>query len=152
MNEIFSEIKNARKKKLIFGYKELYRLIKPINKSELNDIEDKNSFNFPSEIMATLIELGSCTIGDELNLHSPSEIYPLDEDNGNMKGFVIFASDTLGNYFAFKPNGDGVYFLCHDPLGSCLVASSFKEFLKKFIEADYKLEDFSEKLDSISLK
>ncbi len=95
------------------------------------------------------MELGKARI-DEFYVHGPDMIYPFDSDNGKIEGFVTFASDVLGNYFAFNPNSENtnqIYYCSHDPLGFSTVAASRDELLKLFIESSFDIVSVTKTLD-----
>ena len=142
MNSLFNKIMDAKRKRLFFGYKSLYRNILEIREKDLDSIEEKYHFSFPEDVKTALIAMGSCTVADELNLHQPREIYPLGESDSYIDGFFVFASDTDGNYFLFNPENDSeeIYFYCHDPLGVCVIGSSFVELLEKFVENKFSFD------------
>ena len=77
-------------------------------------------------------------------------IYPFDEQNGKIEGFITFASDDLGNYFAFSPRSEdynAIYYCCHDPLGYCKVAKDAEDFLSIFVFSGLKINDYVHNLE-----
>lgn len=152
MKELVEKLKNAKKKRMLFGERKLYRRISDIAQSDLLLIELKYNLLIPDSIKFCLVELGSCCIAEQLNFHSPFEIYPLD-NNGSVEGYVVFASDTSGNYFAFNPASDNetIYFLCHDPLGYAAIADSIGQFLEIFINNDFKFDGLFDNFDFIDI-
>lgn len=152
MDKIFNSIKSAKKKRLLFGSKSLYSIKDPISESDLKTLETKYNFKFPVSILRTLIALGSCEIED-LRLHGPDWIYPFDELNGRIEGFITFASDINGDYFSFNPDDQNglIYFCCHDPAGYCVVANSIEELLVKLIDNNFDIVEITANLELLEL-
>ena len=110
----------------------------------LKQVENEIGVSLPEQIFKFLLELGQGYVND-LYIHGPDMIYPFDEQNGKIEGFVTFASDDLGNYYAFSPkstNINTIYYCCHDPLGYCVVAKDAEEFLRIFIKSGFKIADY----------
>ena len=137
MNESIQAIKSAKKKKFLFGEKNLYEPGEKLIESDLSSIEKEHDFVFPELIREFLLDLGCGTVND-LYIHHVNMIYPFDSNNGKIQGYVTFASDTSGNYFAFNPHGSDqevIYYCSHDPSGYGICANNMNKFLKDFISA-----------------
>ena len=148
MNDYISKIKSAKKKKFLWGEKDLYKQGTSLNSEDLNKLEAEYKFSFPQDIREFLLCLGSGTVSD-FYIPYVTEIYPFDSDNGNIKGFITFASDVLGNYFAFNPNSTNneiIYYCCHDPLGFGECAKDITQLLKSFVDANFDIEQVTNKV------
>ncbi|GAB1270010.1 hypothetical protein NBRC116493_32630 [Aurantivibrio infirmus] len=148
MNEQISQIKTATRKKFLFGEKPVYSQGKKNSPELLSKVEEKYRFTFPPEIKEFLLELGSGSTEDFYINHA-EQIYPFDEDNGPIEGFVAIATDTLGNYFVFNPkseNDSEIFYCCHDPLGYGKVAPDIGSFLKSFVGNGFKNLDITNEL------
>jgi hypothetical protein len=146
---MYEEIKSAERKRLLFGHKKIYKKTYDYSEEDLKSIEENYGFKFPKEVLLALLNLGACEI-DEFRLHDPSWIYPFDSGNGKIEGFITFASDINGDYFAFDPSSDSIeqiYFCCHDPVGYCVVSEDFSKFLEAFVKSGFNALSLTENLD-----
>jgi len=150
MKELISQVKSATKKRFLFGEKAVYELGTPNTLAGLSSIERKYDIRFPGDIEEFLLLLG-CGSAGELYINHFEQIYPFDSNNGPIAGFVNFASDIHGNYFAFDPKSDNpsnIYYCCHDPAGYGLVSENIKELLWSIISNNFSTEYI---LDDIKL-
>ncbi len=141
MKDLIAKIKSTKKKKLFFWEESIFSFGERITAEELSALETDLKLSFPDKITTLLLELGQGYVND-LYIHGIKSIYPFDEENGKLEGFVTFASDDMGNYYAFSPKSDDnneIYYCCHDPLGYCIVAKNAEEFLKIFVESNFKI-------------
>jgi len=139
MKNLYKTIKNAKKKRFLFGTKAIFKSGCSISSESIKLIEVKLGLSFPDLVKEFLLELGAGQTED-LYIHGESQIYAFDQDNGPIAGFVTFASDSLGSFFAFNPestNRGEIFYCCHDPLGYAEVAKDANEFLGKIIDSDY---------------
>lgn len=70
---------------------------------------------------------------------SPGDLYRFGEDHWEMEGFIAFAQDAQGDFFAFKPlrGGDDehpIYKCTLDPLGYAKVCDLFDQWLELHLE------------------
>lgn len=148
MRKILNRIKNAEKKGL-FRTKKLFSYGNRISESELSEIENGIGSKIPADIKLALLELGEGFIND-LSFHGKQGIYPFDNECGCVEGFVTFASDDMGNYYAYSPQSDDqskIYYICHDPEGYCVIANDIVEFLSDFVARDYNITKFAAELE-----
>lgn len=143
MEHLISKIKSAKRKKFFFLEEPIFSYGQRMDSKTLENLEKKFDFTFPSKIRTLLLELGQGYAND-LYIHGSDMIYPFDEQNGKIEGFITFASDDLGNYYAFSPKSEDVntiYYCCHDPLGYCKVAKDAEDFLSIFVSSDFKINN-----------
>lgn len=117
----------------------------------IGKLEAKLNVSFPLKVKDFLLKLGAGQTED-LYIHGNEHIHAFDEENGPIAGFVTFASDTMGNYYAFNPessNKEEIYYCCHDPLGYAKIASDAYEFLRKIIENKYDNIELAANLELI---
>ena len=136
---LFQLLKEAKRKGRLFGSKALYRQVAPISEDQLRQVEARLACQLPEDVRATLLALGACEI-DELYIHSTADIYAFDDETGPMTGYVTFASDVCGNYFAFDPkakNSVAFYYCSHDPFGYAVIKGTFREYLQAFVASGF---------------
>jgi len=112
-----------------------------IKKESLDKLEREYQFEFPEDIKELLLSLACGSINDLHFLHTDM-IYPYDEENGAMNGYVAIATDILGNYFAFNPNSDNpnqIYYYSHDPLGYGVCAKNVTKLLEAFVNSNFDI-------------
>ncbi len=150
MNELIATIKEARKKRLLFGEKPLFLRGSPeLIERDLNDIEKDNGFSFPKDIKTLLVELSPGSIED-LYISNKEMIYPFDDQAGPIAGYVTFLTDILGNHFAFNPKGrdpSEIYYISHDPIGFGIVAKDIEELLASFISNEFDIMEVTDQID-----
>ena len=139
----------AKRKRLLFGTRPVYSAGKPNTSCGLSECEEEFSFRFPEEIRAFLLMLGAGSTEDFTIFHA-EQIYPFDQDNGPIEHFVTFATDVLGNFYAFNPRSNSpseIYYCSHDPLGYAKLAPDIASFLKTFVENEFNNLELTEKLE-----
>jgi hypothetical protein len=153
MNLVINTIKNATKKKLVFGIKPIYEKISDTTSEMLESVERQYQFQFPPELRQSLESLGSCRINDCFYLHSVAEIYPFSKMDTKLLGHIVFASDDVGNYFAFDPReGSHEIFYCsHDPAGFAFVAKDVENLFTLLIDAKFEIDRVVEDLKLVEL-
>lgn len=149
MNEYIQAIKSAKKKKLLWGEKNLYEPGISLNDSDLDELEKRYNFSFPLSIKQFLLGLGCGSIND-LNIPHVDGIYPFDKENGIIEGYIAIATDILGNYIAFNPNGDDsevIYYCSHDPVGFGLCSKNIITLTKDFVESGFDIMQVTDNVD-----
>jgi hypothetical protein len=147
--ELFNSLKAAKRKRTLFGYKTLHEPTTSNSEEQLRNLELGGGYHFPADVRDALLSLGGCAI-DELYIHPANNIYAFDEETGPMKGFVTFASDVCGNYFAFDPKSptpETIYYCSHDPFGYAVVAPDFRAYLHSFVDSGFNTLSLTEKLE-----
>jgi hypothetical protein len=146
---LFQSIKGATRKGRLFGNKALYKQVAPISEDQLRQTEMRLNCQLPEDVRATLLALGACAV-DELYMHAAEDIYAFDDENGAMAGYITFASDVCGNYFAFDPRSNNpvaFYYCSHDPFGYAVIKGSFREYLQAFVESEFDTVSLTDKLE-----
>lgn len=152
MEELINRVRSAEKKGL-FGTKKLFKYGNIISEVELAGIETELGSKIPDKIRLLIIELGEGCIND-LRIHGKDGIHPFDDECGKVEGFITFASDEMGNYYAYSPHSDDpnkIYYVCHDSAGYCVVADDAEEFLSGFVNRSFTITDYVADLDLIEI-
>jgi hypothetical protein len=152
MEELINRIRSADKKGL-FGAKKLFKYGNIISEVELAGIESELGSKIPDKIRLLIIELGEGSIND-LRIHGKDGIYAFDDECGEVEGFITFASDEMGNHYAYSPHSDDpnkIYYVCHDPAGYCVVADDAEEFFSGFVNRGFTITDYVVDLDLIEM-
>jgi hypothetical protein len=104
----------------------------PVEVNELKDAEKRLGCTLPSGYRIFLETLG---VGSwaEAFIKAPADLYAFDEAVGEMCGFIALADgiEGCGNYVAFNPRDQKIYYCCHDPFGYALLDRSFEGFIKQ---------------------
>ena len=109
---------------------------------EIANSEKQNGIILPEDYKQFIKKYGNADFFGAKILH-PSELYQLDEETIEMEGFIPFAQDVLGNYFAFD-NDMNIVKCSHDPLGYGKISKTFTEWTNlhfDFIEKIAKGEE-----------
>ena len=83
---------------------------------------------------------------------APEDVYPFDQDCGEMEGFVALVHnvDGLGNFIAMNPREQTVagewalYYCSHDPFGFGRIADSFESWAREAVTAFEQDDDLYE--------
>ncbi len=142
MHDIATRYKTARRKGWL-SQRPILDQCKVPSPSELLALEHSIGCSLPQDMRDWLEIVGFCNFDDDLNFH-PLWFRRIHE--GHLRGSVLFAQDTLGNFFGFiPPTGEVVFFSRSEP-GFALLARSFREFLESLEKRDFKLIDWVESL------
>ena len=139
LKTLISKIKSERVKFFIFFEKDAFQFGKRIS---LEDLNSKKELRIPKDIELFLLELAQGYIND-LHIHGTDNIYPFDKETGLFAGLVTFASDSLGNYFAYSPNSENpseIYYCIHDEKEPWVISKNIEEFLREFVNNDLSVK------------
>ncbi len=147
MQDVIDTILSAKKSMGFFGERQLLERGKPLTEKDLSTTEQKYNFSFPADIRQYLLALGSGNV-NEFYIPHTHMIHPLDNQSGKISGFVVFSSDSEGNYFTFDPKQESspIYFCSYEPLGYCACADNIEDLLTKFIANNYDIRAITQKL------
>jgi hypothetical protein len=129
--------------------------LKRETESSINECQNQMNTVLPESYCSFMKNQGVCFSPDILDLiDDDSELWPLQnieslpsivettkvyQDGGMPQGFIIFASDCMGNVFCFNQTEEKqadapVYFYDHDFDEMSKVADSFDEWLKSYLD------------------
>lgn len=147
MKDTLETILSAKKSMGFFGERQLLESGKKLVAADLDKVEAKYDMRFPEDIREYLLALGSGNVNDYYIPHTHM-IHPLDKQNGKISGFVVFSSDSAGNYFAYDPKSDEstIYYCSYDPLGYAPVANNIESLLKLLIASEYDINSITRRL------
>lgn len=149
MESLVELIQQAKRKKLLFGYTNLFVQKKKFSDESISELETTLQTSIPTKARKLLYHLGYGQIND-IQFHGSDWVYAFDEDNGAIEGFVTFASDDMGNYYAFNPNNSNpelIYYCSHDLLGYCELAKDAEEFLRIFVDSNFNITKYVAELE-----
>lgn len=98
----------------------------------------------PEDFKLWLLHVGFGDVGEELGFRK--EFFaPVTE--GELKGGVQFAQDILGNFYAFPPVGECVFFLSRSEPTCAVLASSFRGFLSELERHEYNITQWVDSVE-----
>ncbi|HSV48107.1 MAG TPA: SMI1/KNR4 family protein [Ramlibacter sp.] len=110
---------------------------------EVAALEESIGCSLPADMRSWLTIVGFCNIDDDLSFRP--EWFRRIED-GQLKGSVLFAQDTLGNFYGYVPAEGAIVFFSRSEPAYAVLAPSFREFLGSLQKRDYKIMDWVESL------
>ena len=133
----------------------------PVQQSDLEMVEERFGFSLPQDYKAEVLNVGlpkptiallssiveaELELADVSNFLSPTEIVEQTEewrDIGLPKNLVAFASDCMGNLFAFDSRARGntaIWLFDHDFGDVAEVANDFTSWIERFCRVEPVLE------------
>jgi len=145
MDDLISIILKARRKG-IFRSRPIFDCFSTVSENELLAIEAKINCKLPVSLRQWLLSAGYGDINESLSFRKNwFQVI----DRGQLEGHVIFAQDILGNFYAFNPYSEDIFYISRSYNGYASVATDFQTFLLELIERDYHLGPW---MDSLELK
>ena len=95
---------------------------------EIDNIQGELGVQFPEDYTLFLKTYGDCNFFG-VQIMGPKELYKFDEETLEMKGFIPFAQDSLGNFFAFDKTF-AITKCSHDPFGYNRLTDTFTNWTK----------------------
>ena len=119
----------------------LFEPHRAVSESDLAQVEAKVK-ELPSDLEAWLLAVGYGDIDGDLSFRAEwfNEV-----DRGDAKGAVIFAQDILGNFYAYAPEREIIFFSRSTP-EYAILAPSFREFMEELERRDFKVMDWVESI------
>jgi hypothetical protein len=106
---------------------------------EIAKVEGKVGAPLPASLAAWLATVGFGDIDEDLSFRA--EWFSVVEQ-GELKGVVFFAQDTLGNFYGYHPVDERIVFFSRSEPGHAVLAQSFREFLEELERRDWKIMDW----------
>ena len=142
MRDVADQILTARRKRLLHTVL-LFKPYKPAAEAALAGVETELGLSLPAELREFLHLVGYGDVDEDLSFRA--EWFKL-VGYGEHKGAVVFAQDTLGNFYAWNPRGDDILFFSRSESGCAVLAHSFRRFMEELARRDYKILDWAESL------
>ena len=112
--------------------------------NEIALAEQKVGTTFPAELRAWLLLAGYGDINDDLSFRSE---WLHRVDHGALRGAVMFAQDTLGNFYAWSNPDERIVFFARSESKYAVLASSFRSFMEELERRDYRILDWIDSLE-----
>ena len=130
-----------RRRKGWFSSKSLFESYAQASGPELAKVESKLGLPLPSSLAAWLAAIGFGDIDEDLSFRA--EWFSVVEQ-GELKGAVLFAQDTLGNFYGYHPANERIGFFSRSEPGYAVLAQNFREFIEELERRDWKIMDWVE--------
>jgi hypothetical protein len=128
-----------RRRKVWFRSKPLFEPYAPASASDIAALEENLGVALPSSLAAWLATVGFGDIDEELSFRA--EWFSV-VDNGQLKGVVLFAQDTLGNFYGYHPLDERIVFFSRAEPGYAVLAQNFRGFLEELERRDWKIMEW----------
>lgn len=132
-----------RRRKGWFRSRPLFELYAEASGPELAKVEGALGAPLPSSLTAWLAAVGFGDIDEDLSFRA--DWFSVVEQ-GELKGAVFFAQDTLGNFYGYHPVNERIVFFSRSESGYAVLASNFREFLEELERLDWKIMDWVESI------
>jgi hypothetical protein len=123
----------------------VFKLHARISPNDLLALERSIGANLPGDLRAWLLAVGYGDLDDELSFRK-EWVAPI--RRGQLKGGLIFAQDSLGNFYAYGAPHDQIYYLARSDSVFAPIAASFLGFMQELVSRDYKLADWMDALEA----
>ncbi|WP_158290307.1 SMI1/KNR4 family protein [Ramlibacter sp. WS9] len=109
----------------------------------MHTLEEAAGCSLPSDMRAWLAIVGFCNVDDDLSFR-PEWFRRIDQ--GQLKGALLFAQDTLGNFYGHVPADGSIVFFSRAEPAFAVLASSFRDFLECLESRQFKVMEWVESL------
>jgi hypothetical protein len=142
MREISERLLN-RTLKGWFKSKPLFERHRAVSEADIELAEQKIGTGLPKDLRAWLLLVGYGDINEELSFRLD---WLNSIEQGALQGAVVFAQDSLGNFYASAAPDERIIFISRSSPEYALLASNFRTFVEELERRDYKLLDWVESL------
>jgi hypothetical protein len=134
----------SRSRKRWFRSKPLFEHHKPVSATDLVRIEEKVNAALPEDLKAWLLAVGYGDIDEDLSFRSE---WFQQVEQGELKGAVLFAQDSLGNFYAYMPKDERIIFFSQSEYA--ILALGFRAFMEELEHRDFKVLEWVESVSAI---
>ena len=110
---------------------------------EILRIEAKVNAKLPDDLKAWLLVMGYGDIDEDLSFRFE---WFGQVEYGELKGSVMFAQDSLGNFYAYVPESENVVFYSRSAPEYAVLAPTFTSFIEELERRDFKMIEWVESL------
>ncbi len=145
MEDIANRVLSSKRKRL-FGYKPLFEPYQAVSEHEISELERELHVRIPEALRSWLLLAGYGDIAEDLSFRAewfkPVEF-------GALKGNVLFAQDTLGNFYSFAPTNGHIYFFSRSAPEYALLAPNFRAFMEELERRGFQVLEWVENLPAL---
>jgi hypothetical protein len=131
----------SQKRKSWFRSRPLFEPHRTVSESDLAQVEGQVNAKLPADLKTWLLAIGYGDIDGDLSFRAA---WFKNVDRGEAKGAVIFAQDTLGNFYAYKPQDEHILLFSRSSPEYAVLAPSFRAFMEELERRDFKVLDWVE--------
>jgi len=121
--------------------KPLFEPHRAVSEDDLAHVEREVDARLPADLKAWLLAAGYGDIDGDLSFRAE---WFKRVDRGEAKGAVMFAQDTLGNFYAFTRQEERIILFSRSSPEYAVLASGFRAFLEELERRDFKVMDWVE--------
>jgi hypothetical protein len=143
MQDLADRFFAARRKGLFRSHPVLENCVVP-SSGDVAALEEAGKFTLPADMRAWLAIVGFCTLNDELSFR-PEWFRRVEA--GVLKGALMFAQDSLGNFYGYVPADGTIVFFSRSEHGYAVLAPSFRGFLEGLETRHLKVTEWAESLN-----
>ena len=112
-----------------------------VSEDDLAEVERRLHSKLPADLKAWLLMVGYGDIDEDLSFRAE---WFKDVDRGEAKGAVMYAQDTLGNFYAYAPGDERIILFSRSSPEYAILAPSFRAFMEELERRDFKVMDWVE--------
>ena len=124
----------SRIKKGWLKSKPLFEHWRAVTENDIALAEQKVGVALPNDLRAWLLFVGYGDINEDLSFRF-EWLKPV--ESGELRGAVMFAQDTLGNFYAWSPPDERIVFFSRSESKYAVLARDFRTFMEKLERRDY---------------
>ena len=136
----------AATRKKFFCRRPVFEKYREATEDDLGEIEQRVGAMLPSCLRLWLLLAGFGDLNEELSFRAEwfNAI-----DRGRLKGYVIFAQDDGGHFYAFSPVSGAIFFIRRSAPEYALIAGDFVAFMDAFETHGFELQKWTDSLESL---
>jgi SMI1/KNR4 family protein SUKH-1 len=113
------------------------------SENEVHALEEATGCSLPLDMREWLAIVGFCNVDDDLSFR-PEWFRRIDQ--GQLEGALLFAQDTLGNFYGYVPADGSIVFFSRSEPAFAVLAPSFRGFLERLESRNFKVMEWVESL------
>ncbi|WP_194792882.1 SMI1/KNR4 family protein [Caenimonas koreensis] len=125
------------------GSRPLFKQYAQASGPELAEVESRLGISLPASLVSWLATVGFGDIDEDLSFRA--EWFSVVEQ-GELKSAVLFAQDTLGNFYGYLPVNERIVFFSRSEPGYAFLAQNFREFLEELERRDWRVMNWVESI------
>jgi hypothetical protein len=122
----------------------IFKPYQAVSKAELIEVEVKVGAKLPDDFQVWLLTAGYGDIGEDLSFR-PEWFKRVEQ--GPLRGALLFAQDTLGNFYAFTPRDERVVHFSRSTSEYAVLAPNFYSFVKELERRSFEVLQWVDSVD-----
>lgn len=144
MLTLVQRILNSRRKRRLQS-EPIFKPYQAVSKAELVEVKLKAGAKLPDDFQVWLLTAGYGDIGEDLSFRAE---WFKKVERGPLRGALLFAQDTLGNFYAFTPHDERVVYFSRSAPEYAVLAPSFYSFIDELERRSFEVLEWVDSVDT----